>query len=82
MAAELSGIEDVDLQRLRTLIQRAGLPTTAPHIEPEDWMAAMSMDKKVLKKRLRFVLLRELGDAHSTPNFDVERLQRIVGANA
>ena len=82
MAAELSDIEDVDLQRLRTLIQRAGLPTVAPHIEPEDWMAAMGMDKKVLKKQLRFVLLRELGDAHSTPNFDAERLQRIVGANA
>ena len=82
MAAELSGIEDVDLQRLRTLIQRAGLPTTAPHIEPEDWMAAMGMDKKVLKKQLRFVLLRELGEAHSTPDFDAQRLQRIVGANA
>jgi 3-dehydroquinate synthase len=82
MAAELSGIEDVDLQRLRSLIQRAGLPTTAPYIEPEDWMAAMGRDKKVLKKQLRFVLLRELGDAHSTPAFDAERLQRIVGANA
>ncbi len=82
MAAELSGIEEVDLQRLRTLIQRAGLPAAAPHIEPEDWMVAMGMDKKVLKKQLRFVLLRELGDAHSTPVFDAERLQRLVGAKA
>jgi 3-dehydroquinate synthase len=80
MAAELSEIEKADVQRLRSLIQRAGLPTSPPDIRPEHWMAAIGMDKKVQQKQIRFVLLRSLGDAHSTATFDAQRLQRIIGA--
>ena len=80
MAAELSGLPEDDVQRLRALVERAGLPFSPPEIEPADWMTAMGMDKKVLQKQLRFVLLRELGAAHSTANFDAERLQQVLGA--
>ena len=82
MAAELSGIEASDVERLRSLIQRAGLPTDPPDISPEHWMAAIGMDKKVQQKQNRFVLLRELGDAHATATFDAERLQQIIGARS
>jgi len=82
MAAELSGIEEADVQRLRSLIQRAGLPTSPPDISPEHWMAAFGMDKKVQQKQIRFVLLSRLGDAHFTATFDAERLQHIIGARA
>lgn len=82
MAAELSGIAESDVQRLRSLIQRAGLPTTPPHISPEHWMAAFGMDKKVQQKQIRFVLLSSLGDAQFTATFDAERLQQIIGARA
>lgn len=82
MAAELSGIGEADLQRLRSLIERAGLPATPPDIDPEHWMALIGMDKKVQKKQIRFVLLRALGDAHATSTFDAERLQKIIGARA
>lgn len=82
MAAELSGIAESDVQRLRSLIQRAGLPTTPPHISPEHWMAAFGMDKKVQQKQIRFVLLSSLGDAQFTATFDAQRLQQIIGARA
>jgi 3-dehydroquinate synthase len=82
MAAELSGLREDDVQRLRALVAQAGLPISPPGIEPDDWMTAMGMDKKVLQKRLRFVLLRELGAAHSTASFDAERLQQVIGAKS
>jgi 3-dehydroquinate synthase len=79
MAAELSGIPADDIERLRSLLRRAGLPDAPPAIDTEDWMRTMGMDKKVQQKKLRFVLLRSLGDAHFTNDFDAERLQQIVG---
>lgn len=79
MAAELSGLAESEVQRLRNLLQRAGLPVQSPSIEAEDWLRAMGMDKKVRQKQLRFVLLSALGDARFTAEFDAQRLEQIVG---
>jgi 3-dehydroquinate synthase len=79
MAAELSGIADSDVERLRSVIAAAGLPVDPPAIKAEDWMSAMGMDKKVQQKKLRFVLLRELGSAHVTDAYDAAALKQIVG---
>jgi 3-dehydroquinate synthase len=80
LAAELSGIGSADLTRLTALIAAAGLPTRAPEISSERWLEAMGLDKKVLKKQLRFVLLRSLGDAAITNEYDKSRLRALIGA--
>jgi 3-dehydroquinate synthase len=82
MAAELSDIAASDVARLRTLIAAAGLPIVPPAIAADDWMRAMGMDKKVQQKKLRFVLLHQLGDAHLTESYNAERLKQIVGRSA
>ena len=80
MAAKLGNMDSVDLGRLRNLIERAGLPVAAPRIAASDMRAAMGMDKKVHAKQLRFVLLRSLGEAHVTTEYDDALLERILGA--
>lgn len=82
LAAELSGLDEADIARLRALIEQAGLPVTPPNISADDWMQVMGMDKKVERNKLRFVLLRAIGDAHVTTNYNSERLRQIVGASA
>ena len=82
MAAELSGIPGDDVARLRSLVAAAGLPVEPPSIPPEDWLAAMGMDKKVQRKKLRFVLLKGLGEAFTTSDYDEERLHRLIGHQA
>jgi 3-dehydroquinate synthase len=77
MAAELSNIDRSEVARLRSLIERAGLPTAAPDIGSSRMLDAMSRDKKVKQKEIRFVLLRELGDAFITADVDVGRLQQL-----
>ena len=79
MAARLSGVDDT---RLRNLVEAAGLPVDAPAIPADDWMSAMGMDKKVQGKQLRFVLLRELGDAYVTSDYDASRLAELTGQAA
>ncbi len=79
MAAELSGIDGQD--RLRALVEAAGLPIEPPAIGHDDWMSAMGMDKKVQGKQLRFVMLNSLGDAYVSSEYDEARLNRLTGAS-
>jgi len=82
MAAELSGLVEADVERLRALIAAAGLPVSPPAIDADNWLRAMGMDKKVQQKQLRFVLLKALGDSHITSSYDETRLRQIIGAHA
>ena len=78
MALELSNIGEGALRRLRNLLEAAGLPVCPPAIGAEKMRAAMEMDKKVQAKQSRFVLLRSLGDAYVTPDYDAELLNSIL----
>ncbi len=78
MAARLSGLSADDVDRLRELLARAGLPVEPPPIDRARMLAAMGHDKKASGRRLRFVLLREFGDAFVTADFDAPRLDRIL----
>jgi 3-dehydroquinate synthase len=80
MAAKLSNIDAADLERLRALLVRAGLPVATPRIDTGDMRVAMGMDKKVQAKQLRFVLLRSLGEAYVTGDYDGEQLERVLEA--
>lgn len=82
MAAELSGIDINEVSRLRNLIARAGLPTAPPQISAEDLLAAMTRDKKVKRHEMHFVLLKQLGDAYLTSEYDEARLHDICAASS
>lgn len=65
--AERLGWVDADLtRRLVILLERAGLPTRAPGLDPAALRAAMSSDKKNRSGRVRFVLPRRLGRVELT----------------
>ncbi len=85
MAADLSQrmgwISTEDLQRTKNIIQRAHLPILCPPIPLDEFLAYMSHDKKVLNGQLRLVLLRQLGQAVITKEFDVELMQQAILAN-
>ncbi len=70
MAADLSQrlgwITAQELIRVRTLFERAGLPTVAPKLGAEKYLQLMGLDKKVADGKMRFVLLKSLGNAVMT----------------
>ena len=64
-----------EVERVRNLYRRAGLPDTAPDLGVEAYMQHMGLDKKVEGGRIRFVLLRGIGAAFVTaevPQADLE----------
>lgn len=81
MAARLSDIDTAQVARLTEIIAAAGLPTEPPPIAAGRWLETMGMDKKVQNKRLRFVLLTAIGEAHVTSDYDESRLRALLGAD-
>jgi 3-dehydroquinate synthase len=68
MAADLScrlgWLSPADARRARNLIERAGLPVAPPSsMTAVQFLELMSVDKKVQSGKIRFVLLRCIGDA-------------------
>ena len=70
MAAELSRrlgwLSAADVDRVRSLLQRAGLPVCGPVLGAEQYLEFMAHDKKVIDGRLRLVLLKSIGSAVTT----------------
>ena len=85
MAADLSHrmgwISAADLDRTKKIIQRAKLPIVCPKIPLDDFLAYMAHDKKVLNGQLRLVLMKQLGQAVITREFDVAYMQQAILAN-
>jgi shikimate kinase / 3-dehydroquinate synthase len=84
MAADLSRrmgwISDQDVLRIRNLFDRAGLPVVAPHMGVEQYMDLMGLDKKVVGGKMRFVLLRPIGQALISSDATPEQLKQTIEA--
>jgi 3-dehydroquinate synthase len=82
IAADLSqrlGLIDGAIRdRVRHILERAGLPTEAPRIGAEKALELMQMDKKVLAGAVRLVLLAKLGRAIVTADYSHEALRATL----
>jgi 3-dehydroquinate synthase len=67
MAAEISqrmgAISTADVERVESLLLRAGLPVVGPALGAGRYLDLMRHDKKVLAGRLRLVLFKRIGEA-------------------
>ena len=83
MAADLSHrlgwIKAAELERATRLLGRVGLPTSPPDgMTPEGFRDLMGLDKKVKGGKLRLVLLRSIGEAVLTSDFDDSALHATL----
>jgi 3-dehydroquinate synthase len=69
------------VQRLRTLLRRAGLPVEPPRLGAECVLERMRLDKKVQAGRVRLVLLNALGRASVSADYPDSVLQQTLAAH-
>ena len=70
-----------DVERVRTLLLRTGLPTVAPVIGAARALELMGMDKKVLAGRIRLVLTKRLGEGVVTGDYPADALTATLEAH-
>ncbi|AUM13773.1 3-dehydroquinate synthase [Ketobacter alkanivorans] len=83
MAADLSSrlgfISEPDVARSRAIIAAAGLPVLGPSdMSVDTYLDKMAVDKKNVDARIRLVLLKSVGDAIVTAEFDQGMLRATL----
>ena len=86
MAADLScrlgWLSKEDAGRIQNLLQRANLPIVAPDLGVEKYLKLMGLDKKVVGGKIRFVLLKSIGNAVISGEVEPELLRQTLEANS
>jgi 3-dehydroquinate synthase len=79
LSARMGWLAAEDAARCLALVERARLPAKPPSgMTPDDFMRLMARDKKVASGKLRLVLLRAIGEAQLTSDFDPQRLAETL----
>ena len=83
MAVDLScrqqWIDNSLKQRTIDLLKNANLPVTSPtNMTVDQYMSAMSIDKKVINGTIQFILLKGLGEAIVTSDYNPDFLKATL----
>lgn len=81
MSCKLGWLHSLDVDRIRNLLVSAKLPVTIPKdMSPLKMVEVMGLDKKVLDNKIRLVLLKSIGEAVITDDFDNALLLESIEA--
>jgi len=69
-----------DVDRLISLIEKAGLPARMPELDTAEILEAMRHDKKVDRAQMRFALLKEIGDAVISDEVSLDFVREVLEA--
>ena len=82
LSTRLGWLAREDYHRIETLIIEAGLPTRAPaDLDPDTFLTLMARDKKVQDGVIRLILLKAIGQAVISDDYDPALLRETLEAH-
>lgn len=78
LSAQLGYCPESLEENIRSLYERCGLPTAIPYFSADAWLDAMGHDKKNVGRRIRFILLREIGEAFIAEDVDESAIRGLI----
>lgn len=79
MSIRLNWLQPADGQRINTLLDKIYLPSHIPEtLSTHTLIEHMQLDKKIINKKIRLVLLQEIGKAIITQKFSQDDLQKTI----
>ena len=67
-----------EVVRLKKVIEQAGLPTEMPNLESTEIIKAMKHDKKIRRDKVRFVLLKSIGNVFITDEVSPSLVEKVL----
>jgi 3-dehydroquinate synthase len=77
-SARIGWLDAADVARIRELFVRLNLPVEPPRVDAGEFLAAMSLDKKVMGGEIRLVLLKSIGNAVITADYPSHELVDLL----
>ncbi len=71
-------LDSHEVARLKGLIEKASLPTEMPDLKLDEIMQNMKHDKKVTQEKIKFVLLKSIGNAFVTEEATSELVEKVL----
>lgn len=78
LSEKLGCVSSTETARLANLIQAARLPIVPPKLSFNQWLDTMKHDKKVDNGQMRFITLKQLGQAQITTLTDMKILEETL----
>ncbi len=80
LSSQLLGLQPDEIQRIHSLLQRAGLPTDLQlnAVQRRKLLEAMRLDKKVSAGEIRFVLARKIGEVEFGQKVPAALLEEVL----
>jgi 3-dehydroquinate synthase len=75
---QLGMLSAEDRKRIYALLAHLRLPVDPPELEAKEFLAAMSLDKKVRAGEIRLVLLKGIGTAEVITNYPEDEMIRLL----
>jgi len=77
----LNMLSGVELNKLKSLIAKAGLPVTIPSLDPDTLINTMQYDKKTVDGKLKMALPKSIGEAVIVDNVDLKLVKEVLHNN-
>ena len=71
-------IQDKDYARIKNIIKTANLPVNPPDISQAQFLDLMASDKKNKDGKINLILLRSLGEAFQTKDYEMKMLEATL----
>lgn len=82
LSQKLGWISEEDVARVKRVLSLANLPIVPPFIAVDTALDLMGHDKKVKQGQIRLILLKSLGKAVLTDDFDTQLLNEVLSQHA
>ncbi len=66
--------------RIQALLEKLGLPTTLPKLDPDEIVESMTHDKKAVQKKIRFILVTQIGTVEIHNDIPPHELKKVLQA--
>lgn len=77
LSSDLGHSSFSDYHRIRALLEKTGLPVEFEGISPEDIIKVIYRDKKVVDRRIKFILMKGIGEVFIEDNISEDLLHRF-----